>query len=234
MISTPKQASTVVLINEDYEVFLTKRPKSMRFLGGYYVFPGGGMDKVDREIDPTLLRGKIREESLDIGHYIAAARELFEEVGILLAETKDGKLVNLENQVRDRLRIKLLQDQLNFEQLLIQHKLCLNTKHLHYFGNLITPEQMDIRFDTKFFLAKLPAKQSPKINKREVANACWISAEEGLSRYKNRQLLLAPPTIAVLESIIQLKQGGSLTIQHDRVEYLTKKFLRSKNEYLRI
>ena len=47
----PRNASTVVLLrpgdNGDFEILLTRRPPQMRFLGGYYVFPGGAVHRDD-------------------------------------------------------------------------------------------------------------------------------------------------------------------------------------------
>jgi 8-oxo-dGTP pyrophosphatase MutT (NUDIX family) len=47
----PRNASTVVLLrpadNDAFEILLTRRPPEMKFLGGYYVFPGGAVHRDD-------------------------------------------------------------------------------------------------------------------------------------------------------------------------------------------
>ena len=48
----PKPAASVVLIRpavspEPVEVYLIRRRSGMRFLGGYYAFPGGKVDSTD-------------------------------------------------------------------------------------------------------------------------------------------------------------------------------------------
>ena len=47
----PRNASTVVLLRPDdrgsFEILLTRRPVEMRFLGGFYVFPGGTVHRDD-------------------------------------------------------------------------------------------------------------------------------------------------------------------------------------------
>ena len=47
----PRRASTIVLVRpaEDcaFEIFMTRRPREMRFLGGFFVFPGGSVKGSD-------------------------------------------------------------------------------------------------------------------------------------------------------------------------------------------
>lgn len=224
MVAVPKPASTVVLVDEQYNVFLTKRPVTMKFLGGFYVFPGGGMESSDREIADTHLTGEVEDESLTKGHYIAAARELFEEVGILLGETVHQTSAILNDSTQQSYRKQLLNGTLTFGQLLKREQLVFNFDCLQFFGQLVTPERFPIRFDTKFFLAKLPQGQIPKPNEHEIDEAFWISAEEGLRLNRNKEILLAPPTIVVLESIIDFKNGEALAIKDERVKRLTKNF----------
>ena len=99
----PKNASTVILVRPEasgkFEVFMTRRPREMEFMGGVYVFPGGSVEEEDyaeemlmccRGLSPTeaqrILGGELSPE-LSIGHCVAAIRELFEETGILLSVT---------------------------------------------------------------------------------------------------------------------------------------------------
>lgn len=220
----PKPASTIVLVDEYLNVFLTKRPKTMKFLGGFYVFPGGGMDAADKNVQADLFTGEKTNDFLHEGHYIAGARELFEEVGVLLSETNDGTPVFLNDFERETLRKQLLTGELTFAEMLKRKQLLFNFNSLQYFGQLITPKRFPMRFDTKFFLARLPKGQTPKPDKREIDESFWISAEEGLRLNKNKEILLAPPTLVVLESIINFKHGGQLMIENDRVERLTKNF----------
>jgi 8-oxo-dGTP pyrophosphatase MutT (NUDIX family) len=110
----PKKASTLILIRPEgegrFEVFLTRRPAEMRFLGGFFVFPGGTVRKGDWS-EKTLqrCRGLSRTEAqrilgneldpeLSLGHCVAGIRELFEEVGILLCVTENGAEIDAEIQ----------------------------------------------------------------------------------------------------------------------------------------
>jgi 8-oxo-dGTP pyrophosphatase MutT (NUDIX family) len=99
--SIPKEAATVILLRpaqpRGFEVLLTRRSATMAFLGGMYCFPGGTLRAEDCA-DAMLCRaqGLTPNQARDIvgahfpprkalGLWLAAIRELFEEVGILLA-----------------------------------------------------------------------------------------------------------------------------------------------------
>ena len=99
-----RQAATVILLRasepKGFEVFLTQRPDSMPFLGGKYCYPGGSVIKEDCSppatarctgLSPDQARkivGAHFSPRQALGFWIAAIRELFEEVGILLAMKK--------------------------------------------------------------------------------------------------------------------------------------------------
>lgn len=224
MIAKPKPASTVVLVDEEYNVFLTKRPESMKFLGGFFVFPGGGMDAEDTVVKEDLCIGGISHHSLNRGHYIAAARELFEEVGILLGTTVDGSSINLTKGEIEKYQERLLAKEITFGEILENERILFNFDSLRYFGQITTPKKFPMRFDTKFFLTTLPKGQTPTPNSQEIDEAFWASPEEGLRLYHNKEIKLAPPTIVVLESITAYKKGGKLELENEKVEQLAKNF----------
>ena len=92
----PRQAATVILLRDaepkGFEAFLTRRPENMAFLGGLYCYPGGSVSKDD--FSERIIRrccGLAPEQARKIvgaefsprqalGFWIAAIRELFEEV----------------------------------------------------------------------------------------------------------------------------------------------------------
>ena len=90
------------------EVFLTRRPETMAFAGGNFVFPGGKLDPTDFAQENLILtRGMEAERAASIlgdgesperslALWLAAIRELFEEAGILLCTTKEGGMPDLE------------------------------------------------------------------------------------------------------------------------------------------
>ena len=111
---SPRYASTVVLLRPDedgsFEILLTRRPPEMRFLGGFYVFPGGAIHKDDYSAkvlerckglsanDAQKILGDRHDPQVAVGHWVAAIRELFEEVGVLLCESGSGAQIDLRDE----------------------------------------------------------------------------------------------------------------------------------------
>ncbi|MDI4707130.1 NUDIX hydrolase, partial [Pseudoalteromonas shioyasakiensis] len=118
MVAIPKPASTVVLMDNESRIYLTKRPKTMKFMGGFYVFPGGGMDDADQLVNEKYVKSESKNDSLTMGHYIAAARELFEEVGILLGNKEDGSPVILSKKKELIYRNQLVNREITFGEIL--------------------------------------------------------------------------------------------------------------------
>src|SRR5579875_2879241 len=137
MAVVPRPASTVVLVDENARVYMTKRPQTMKFFGGFYVFPGGAVEKDDEiEDSETFIQSK-PDESIDKSFYIAAARELFEEVGVLLCETEDGTAANLKEATAKEYRRQMMLGELSFRQMLRKEGLKFSFKCLTPFGHLI-------------------------------------------------------------------------------------------------
>jgi 8-oxo-dGTP pyrophosphatase MutT (NUDIX family) len=204
----PRPASTVILMDHNERVYMTKRPKTMKFFGGFYVFPGGAVEKGDYTNDSECIRNGNQTESFDAAHYLAAARELFEEVGVLLSSKDDDSNVEFENVLE--YRSMLLAGEITFIEMLKQVGHHLNLENLTYFGHLTTPETNPIRFDTRFFLAELPIGQSPQPDINEVDEASWFKPDAALSAFENGEIFLAPPTIHALKTILNHQNGGPL------------------------
>jgi 8-oxo-dGTP pyrophosphatase MutT (NUDIX family) len=210
MAATPKPASTVVLMDELSRVYLTKRPVTMKFMGGFHVFPGGTVESHDTLVETDYVKCDETRLSISLSHYIAGARELFEEVGIFLGNTIDGFPVLLPKEKVMKYRNDLLKGEIPFIRMLEQEKLYFDPQCLTYFGQIITPEESPIRFDTRFFLAKLPQGQNPEPDQKEIDEAFWIKPEDAITAFRNKKIKLAPPTILTLQSIIEFQKSGSL------------------------
>jgi len=83
------------------------------------------------------------------------------------------------------------------------------------FSRWITPAQVQIRYDTHFFLAPLPAGQEPKVDGEECIDLGWFEPARALQAYRAGELALVFPTIKHLE---QLREFPSVTavLEHAR------------------
>jgi 8-oxo-dGTP pyrophosphatase MutT (NUDIX family) len=211
MSAIPRPAATVVLMDQQSRVYMTKRPETMKFMGGFYVFPGGAVEKEDALEDTEVLSGE-RTTDLDQAFYIAAARELFEEVGILLCHHVDGSPSLLDETTKMEYRRLLTNGEISFLHMLKKEGFTFQFEDLAYIGQIITPKMSPIRFDTRFFLAQLPNGQSPKSDDYEISDSIWISPQDALAAAESGELSLAPPTIHTLKTIILYLQGQPLVM----------------------
>lgn len=231
----PRFASTVVLARPDaaggFEVLLTRRPEAMRFLGGFYVFPGGTVHGSD--YSPAVLRrcrgisGEAARRMLDdhpepdeaLGHWVAVVRELFEEVGVLLCVNEHGREVELEDPViRRRIedaRRAIVREEVDFGEFLESENLFCDLGRAVYFDHWVTPAIYSMRFDTRFYIASLPGKQTPLTRSEEVTHALWIRPEAALGRANRSDFPILPPTTTVLQRLSKLSSWGRLRAEFD-------------------
>ncbi len=219
----PNPASTVVLVrpaqHNDFEIFMNRRPENMETYAGVYVFPGGSVEPDDgSEKMLALMRGlssaqaqqllgaEVKAE-LCLAYWVAAVRELFEEAGVHFFVNGNGEPLPMgHEQVLARLSQKrkaLQRGELDFSSLLESEQVHCDISRLTYFFHRITPEHYPIRFDTRFYLAALPAGQDPLHYSKEVAESLWITANDALDRSKSGKFPMMPPTLAVLRILAQ-------------------------------
>lgn len=164
----PRQAGSVLVVQgrEPWRVLMMRRPREADFAAGVYVFPGGSVHAEDGDL-PDPVRG-------------AALRELFEEVGILLARTASpaGRFARAADaeRVRDALSVGL-----GFWAALEACDLEPAFDRLVFCTRWITPERVRRRFDTRFYVARLPGRQTIHPQPSEVVDWRWVTPEEAVS-----------------------------------------------------
>jgi 8-oxo-dGTP pyrophosphatase MutT (NUDIX family) len=220
----PRNASTVVLLrpgdNDSFEIFLTRRPPQMKFLGGFYVFPGGAVHREDYSSrvlercrglsanDARRILGAHDNAIQALGHWVAVIRELFEEVGVLLCLTESGDEVDLRDPgVKDRIELKrqaIVKNELDFSSFLESENLVCDLSRAVYFDHWVTPDIYSMRFDTRFYIAKLPSYQVPLVTSEEVIDSLWVSPQHALSRINRHDFPILPPTTTVLAELGQI------------------------------
>lgn len=170
----------VIRGREPWQLLLVHRPGGADFAPGAYVFPGG----------------TVHADDLGWGDEIrmSAVREVFEEVGILLA--RRGSRFARQAEC-DRVRA-LVEGGTTFGEALRELVLEPALDRLVYFARWVTPAQMRRRFDARFFLARLPPGQDVKPQEGEVTDWLWIAPTKALA---SPDITLVYATRAVLESV---------------------------------
>jgi 8-oxo-dGTP pyrophosphatase MutT (NUDIX family) len=220
LLQKSRQAATVILLRpvepNGFEVLLTRRPDEMAFLGGMYCFPGGAVQKDDcapamlglcsglSPADARTILGAHLSPPEALGLWVTGVRELFEEVGILLAVNSSGQPWPAKQEHGHDLAGKhtaLLQETLSFRALLESEELLCDASRLVYFSHWQTPEQSSIRFDTRFFLAALLEDQTPLPASPEVVHSLWLTPDRALELFAKNELSLIFPTFASLRTL---------------------------------
>ena len=212
------EAATVILARERagrFQVYLLKRSSKSGFMAGNYVFPGGTLDTEDRDINlfkthsdldlngiATRFGGDLTAEKA-LTFCVAAIRETLEEAGVFLACNDNNFAEKLEKACRLRLAANLSKDW--FVKLVADAKWRLTLTALSRWSHWVTPELMKHRFDTRFFLASMPADQHCRPDSRETVQGLWISPEDGLAGNMDGTIPLSPPTLVTLHELLKYR-----------------------------
>ena len=216
--TAPRDAATVIILRDGssgLEVFLVRRHGLSDVLGGAYVFPGGKLDASDLQLASHLdqaasaLHAALGEPELAIeqagGLYVAALREAFEECGVLFAEgVSQRHSLQLAEQIRGGRP---------FNQVLADLQLRLQTRAVLPWSRWITPHMPSItnkRFDTRFFVAALPADQIARHDDVETTESAWLAPRLALQQYWDRAIELAPPQIMTLAHLSRFPDVASV------------------------
>ncbi|MGH2942494.1 MAG: NUDIX hydrolase [Solirubrobacteraceae bacterium] len=158
----PRQAASVILVRDaagGLELLLVQRNPAQRFMGGFWVFPGGAVDAGE-------------------SHQATAVRELGEEAGV--ADVAPQALVA--------------------------------------YSRWITPELVQTRFDTHFFLARAPAGARAHVDGRECVDLRWTTPRAAVDAYARDELALVFPTLKLLEGLAAFASAGELLAHARRLD----------------
>ena len=248
----PKPAASVVLVRaappgapEPIEVYMIRRHKGMKFLGGFYAFPGGKVDPADSS--PAALAGchgvsAAAAASLFPGHgalaplafWVTAVRELLEESGILLACDRGGRAIAAGDPavaaLIERSRAALMAGEAPFADILAGAGWHCHLGALRYLSHFVTPRSSPIRFTARFFLCRVPHDQAPTLYTEETSEGFWIHPGEGYRKFLTGEMAMAEPAEYALGWIAQFRSVDELWAAHadnrekfcgiiDRVEF---------------
>jgi 8-oxo-dGTP pyrophosphatase MutT (NUDIX family) len=221
----PLPAATLVLVRDHQvagiEILLIQRHRASKFAAGDYVFAGGKVEATDYAGDVAAwcvgLDATRAAHVLGLpddggrqalGYWTGAIREAFEEVGVLLAYGSDGSPARLESTRLSEYRRACQADHRVFWDMLRAEGLRLATDQLVYVAHWITPEERPLRFDTRFFAARMPAGQTAVADDKEIVDVRWLSPGGALAARERGEISLRLPTMRNLK----LFEGAASTV----------------------
>ncbi len=216
-------AATVILAREQagtLQVYLLKRSPKSGFMAGNFVFPGGTVDGHDRHFkmfqnccdmtpdEITLRFGPELTRAQALNYCVAAVRETLEEAGVFLADSHDSSTADLDRINSLRLAANLAPDW--FVKLVENEQWCLSLSALYRWSHWITPGLLKRRFDTRFFLAEMPAGQLCRPDDRETVQGLWLSPRQSLVDNLAGNVPLSPPTLVTLHELSKYRTLAEL------------------------
>ena len=168
-VSPPRHAATVVLLRDAAggpEVYLLRRAATMAFAAGMHVFPGGAVDPRDGETatawaGPPPTRGPAGSAATSRwpGRWSArrSGRPSRSPASCSPGRTPGGVVADTTGDDLERDRLALLDRSASMAEVLAARGLVLRSDLLRPWAHWITPEFEPKRFDTRFFVAAVPA-----------------------------------------------------------------------------
>ena len=196
----PTRAAATVLLLRDtpdgLEVLMTRRSASASFVPGAFVFPGGGIDAADRCCHAIAQRRATQSDEA-LTEAVAAIRESFEELGVLLARHADGRWAAQAD-------IDAMDRQGNFSAQCAARGLTLAASDMYVLARWITDRDLSKRFDVPFLVARVPPNQVPLADGTEQFEPVWMRPADALTRYQAGTFFMIFPTIRTLERLQDL------------------------------
>ena len=211
-----RTAASVLLVRDGdsgLEVLMLRRAERDGDLrGGAAVFPGGVLDLRDAQAGPWCLGPGDEEASRllgvasgGLGYFVAAVRETFEEVGLLLAERvpdahdAPGAGAPIDVPALYPHREPLNDGALSAAEFAQAQGLRWDLRGLVYYSHWLTPRTVPKRFDTRFFIAHAPVGQQAQADMGEAVELMWLTPVAALD--PQRRLKLMPVTMRTLQDL---------------------------------
>ena len=213
--ANPRPAATVVVLRDGSagpEAFMVRRHEGTAFMGGAHVFPGGRVDASDATADAAWCDGIAHAisqlpsvpPSEATAYHVAAARELFEEAGVLLARDRSGAFVPLTGADHDRFkqaRHAVHAGATPLRAVVDAEGLRLALDALVLFAHWVTPPIDTRQFDTRFFMTRVPPHQTPAHDETETTHGAWVRPADAIAQAIRSEIVLPPPTWTTLREL---------------------------------
>ena len=191
-----RPAATVLLLRDGeqgLEVLMTRRSATASFAPGAYVFPGGTIDEGDALTHAHATRRPSQNDA-QLTQAIAAIRESFEELGVLLARHADGRPATAADMAAlDRAAPLAAQ--------CAARGLTLAAADVFTLAHWITDRDLPRRFDVAFLVARMPEGQAPVADEAEQFEPVWVRPADALARHEAGQFFMIFPTLRTLERL---------------------------------
>ncbi|MCF8053682.1 MAG: hypothetical protein K9K75_00425 [Deltaproteobacteria bacterium] len=202
-----KLAGSIIFVREGengWEVLMGLRSEHSEFVPGAYVFTGGALDVEDNDIAHALFPLAKGRNKKALALKIAAIREAFEEMGILMAHREISPSATTIPERFGTYRQRLLQGERNaFSEMLSEQQLTPSISGLFSFARWVTPPFFPIRYDAQFFVARMPDQQLAIHDGRELVAHIWLPPREMLLRHSRNEFPLVYPTLMTLKALAQ-------------------------------
>ena len=202
-----KLAASVILARgpvDDPEVYLARRAPELKFFGGFWVFPGGNVSRIDyhEEDDPE-----------ELALQRCAVREILEETDVLCATL--GKEYSREQKQTLKQQIKDAPEQ--WQQFLAQFDTGFALVTPLY--RITTPPFFPVRFDTRFMYVRCPENETPVVDNYELVEGRFVKPREVVDAWDRGKMEIAPPVLFLL----RLMATGGLEAFFDRARLETER-----------
>ena len=192
----PRPAATVLLLRDTpggIEVLMTRRSPTASFVPGAYVFPGGGIDAADAAAHALATRRPTQSDE-HLTQAIAAIRESFEELGVLIARRVDGTPATAGD-------VAALDRHAPLATQCAARGLLLAAADVFVLARWITDRDLPRRFDVPFLVARMPEGQTPVADEAEQFEPVWVRPRDALARHAAGDFFIIFPTIRTLERL---------------------------------
>lgn len=204
----PRPAAAAIILSADapHEILLARRNVKLSFMGGHHVFPGGRIDESDHS---AYVDGDYARDEKDA--IFAAAREVFEETGLLCVAGDVPPMDELRAA-----RLALLAKERGFAEILDAFGRHVDGEHFTSAGTWITPPFSPIRYLTRYFIYHHtgPRYQEVEEGDAEIVGLDWLTAEEARRRWQQKELKLSTPVAFVLHHLAKMPWQDALPWLH--------------------
>ena len=208
-----RAAATVLLLRDapatpglagGLEVLMTRRSDKASFAPGAYVFPGGGIDALDAApATHTAAARRPAQSDLHLTQAIAAIRESFEELGVLLARHADGRMA-------DNADIAAIDRHQPFAAQCQARGLQLAADSVYLLAHWTADRDLARRFEVPFLVARMPEDQEPLADETEQFEPVWVRPADALARHEAGQFFMIFPTIRTLQRLAQFASAQAV------------------------